>query len=63
MFEEIKKEIVYKDTYNINCTNCEGDYLIDSKNVDQVIAAMRMQDCKYYACGDAAVNCMDIFMS
>jgi hypothetical protein len=62
-FTELKKNTIYKAVYNVNCTDCDGDNLLDSKNCTHVFDAMRMQNCKYYLAGDAGINCMDIFMS
>lgn len=62
-FEDIKKDTIYKAIYNVNCTDCVGDNLLDSKNSQYVFDAMRMQNCKYYLAGDAGVNCYDVFMS
>ncbi len=62
-FKELKKNTIYKAVYHVNCTDCIGDNLLDSKNSVNVFDAMRMQNCKHYLAGDAGVNCMDIFMS
>ncbi|MDC0506213.1 hypothetical protein OAN96_01310 [Candidatus Gracilibacteria bacterium] len=62
-FNKLKKDIIYKALYQTNCSDAVGDNLIDSKDVTHVFDAVRMQDCKYYFCGDEGVNCMDILVA
>lgn len=43
----------------INCENCEGDYLINSKNCQQTFFSKACQDCTHTFLAENAVDCFD----
>ena len=62
-FEENLSSIFYKENCNINCENCVGEYLFNSKNCFDCFEAYKMRDCKYYQTGDTGENCQDVMIS
>ncbi len=62
--KEFMKNAIYRDTNNINCESCTGDFLHGCKNTYESFAGKWLIDCKYISlCPGEAHNSYDIIGS
>ncbi len=61
--KNIKEKTIHKNLYIENSENCKGDYIFNSKNIDETFFADKCEDISY--CYDALENknCMDTYES
>lgn len=59
-FEELKKQTLHKDLDMINCENCLGDYLSDSKNLYVCFDLAHAEDCRHTFNGYKIKDVMDV---
>lgn len=59
-FDELRKQRIYKYAEILNCENCTGDFLKNSKNCHNAFDVVDSEDCLNLHVG---VNCKDIYDS
>ena len=59
MFREFILKFPRKALQNINCENSRGDYLLNTRNCEDVFTAKECQDCQNVYLAEKAVDCVD----
>lgn len=59
LFKKFILKFPHKDLNIINCQNCSGDYLINSKNCFNSFSAKACQDCTNIYLAEKAIDCSD----
>ena len=59
-FDEVKRNTIYRENFNIQAENCRGDYLVQSKDMQNCFHCYKSQNCKYVHYADSDVkDCYD----
>lgn len=62
--EKIRLQIPHKHAHLLNCDNCTGDHLVESKNAKQCYDSKALEDCSYcYEMTLGAKDCFDFSMT
>lgn len=59
-FEALKLRVPKHDAWMINCENCLGNYILNSKNVQYGYNMKHFEDCRYVYEGHKDTDCCDI---
>ena len=58
-FEEIRSQFIVKASHQINCENCEGDYIVDCKGCDEIYFSDGCEDSSDILRGTEDINSFD----
>ncbi len=59
IFKKFKLENYHRENVNIHSEDCLGDYLFNSKNLNQCFFVFNSEDCRFVTNSKNAINCHD----